>query len=146
MPDLVSDPTGYPAVQPLNDLECALLQAQARQLPIPELMTILLSSKVFVLIDKEIGPDGVWDKSIMPMVLETSDRMPVFVIFSAPERSAGWTERCSQFQFALLVDFKWLLMHAIAPGVGLIINPGLIMGLRMPPSGVDQLRVTVQAK
>jgi hypothetical protein len=108
-------------------------------------MQTLLASKVFVLIDKDIGPTGIWDNSATPMVLSNSKGSPVLAIFTAPERSGEWPKRQPRFGFGLLTDFAWLL-KGIETNVGIVINPGLMVGLEMQPSTVAQLREEVRAK
>jgi hypothetical protein len=125
--------------EPSNDLERALVAAQKGQLPVPAFMQTLLTSKVFVLVDKEIGAGGAWDNSASPMVLSDSKGAPFLAMFTAPERSGEWPKRQPRFGFGLLTDFSWLL-KGIAPNVGVVINPGLTVGLEMQPSTVAQLR------
>lgn len=127
------------AFEPANDLERALLQAQRGQLPVVSFMDKLLASQVFVLLDKEPGPSGKWDNSASPMVLTNQEGKPVMAMFTAPERSTEWPKREPRFTHGLLTDFAWLL-RGLAPGVGLVINPGLSAGLEMPASGVAQLK------
>ena len=125
--------------EPSNELERALVSAQQGELPLPTFMQMLLASKVFVLLDKEIGPSGAWDNSASPMVLSNAQGAAVLAMFTAPERSGEWPKRQSHFAFGLLTDFAWLL-KGIAPNVGVVINPGLSVGLEIQPSTVAQLR------
>lgn len=131
--------------EPSNALEQALFAAQRGELPVGAFMDTLLASKVFVLIDKDIGPSGTWDNSATPMVLSNQSGGPVLAIFTAPERSGDWSKRQPRFAFGLLTDFSWLL-RGIAPTVGIVINPGLTVGLEMPPSGVLELKKQAAAK
>jgi len=130
--------------EPSNDLEHALLQAQEGRLAVSALMKTLLASKVFVLIDKELGPSGVWDNSVSPMVLSNVAGGPVLAVFTAPERSAEWPKNYPQYKFGLLTDFRWLL-KGIATGVGVAINPGSPVSLEMPAAGVEQLKTEANA-
>ena len=102
-------------------------------------MQTLVASKVFVLLDKEIGPNGVWDNSASPMVLTNAQGAPVLAMFTAPERSSEWAKHQPRFAFGLLTDFAWLL-KGIAPNVGVVVNPGLSVGLEIQPSAVAGLR------
>lgn len=129
--------------EPSNDLERALVAAQLGKLSVPTFMQTLAASKVFVLIDKEIGPSGVWDNSASPMVLSNAQGAPVLAMFTAPERSGEWPKLQPHFAFGLLTDFSWLL-KGIAPNIGIVINPALSVGLEIQPSTVAQLRA--QAK
>jgi len=134
MPDLSS------TFEPMNELEQALAQAQAGRMEVTAFMHHLLASPVFVLIDKDLDAQGRWDDAATPLILGSSSGNSVLVIFTSPERSGGWPERHPQFRFGLFVDFRWLL-EGVADGVGIIINPGSAVGLEVPPSGVDQLKL-----
>ncbi|HQS57021.1 MAG TPA: SseB family protein [Gallionellaceae bacterium] len=125
--------------EPSNDLERALVAAKQGHLPVPAFMQALLSSKVFVLIDKDIGPNGIWDNSATPMVLLNSEGAPVLAMFTAPDRTGEWAKQQPRFSFGLLTDFAWLL-KGIGSNVGVVINPGLSVGLEMQPSAVAQLK------
>ena len=130
--------------EPSNELEHALLQAQEGRLAVSALMKTLLASKVFVLIDKDLGPGGVWDNSVSPMVLSNASGGPVLAVFTAPERSTEWPKNHPQHKFGLFTDFRWLL-KGIASGVGVVINPGSPVGLEMPAAGVQQLKTEANA-
>lgn len=115
------------------------MQAQEGRLAIPAFMQTLLAAKVFVLIDKDLGPSGVWDNSVSPMVLSNASGGPVLAVFTAPERSTEWPKKYLPYKFGLLIDFRWIL-KGTAPGVGVAINPGSSVGLVIPPDGVERLK------
>jgi|SRR5215831_19760122 len=125
--------------EPSNDLERALVAAQQGHLPVLSFLQILKVSKVFILIDKELGPSDVWDNSASPMVLSNPKGVPVLAMFTAPERSGDWPRRQPRFKYGLLADFAWVL-KGIAPHVGVVLNPGLAVGLEIEPSTVSELR------
>jgi hypothetical protein len=131
--------------EPANDLEHTLVNAQEGRLSIADFVNKLLVSQVFVLLDKEAGPDNTWDNSASPLVLNGSAGTPMLAIFTSPERSSTWPTRFPQFAFGLLADFKWLLKGVVS-GVGIVINPGLAVGLKMSPSGVLQLKSAENAQ
>lgn len=126
--------------QAANNLERALLEAQTGRLSVGEFLNTLLSSQVFVLLDKEVAPNG-WDNSASPMVLSNHSGIPVLATFTSPERSDGWPAQLPQFSFGLLTDFRWLL-RGVAPGVGVVVNPGLSVGLELAPERVAELRAS----
>jgi hypothetical protein len=76
--------------EPLNDLESALIQAQAGNLSAMDFLGKLSKSKVFVLLDKELPPSGLRDNSASLLVLSNIAGTPVLALFTAPERSEGW--------------------------------------------------------
>jgi hypothetical protein len=128
---------------PLNDLERALALTQSGQLPVPELMQTLLASQVFVLLDKDPGPGLAWDNTAVPLILRNAAGSPMLAIFTAPERSSTWPSQLPAFAYGLLVSFSWLL-KGIASGVGVVVNPGLSIGMEVPAFGVDALRAQSQ--
>ena len=128
-----------PPFDPANELERALADAQGGRLSVAHLMATLLLSQVFVLLDQDPGPSNAWNDSASPLVLTGSGGSPMLAIFTSPVRSSDWSMRFPQFAFGLRTDFKWLL-KGVAPGVGIVINPGSSIGMEMPPSGVSQLR------
>lgn len=130
--------------EPLNELESALVQAQAGSLSVPDFLGKLSTSQVFVLLDKDPGPSGLWDNSAAPMVLSNSAGAPVLALFTAPARSDGWPAQIPRFSFGLLTDFGWLL-RGIAKGVGIVVNPGHSVGLELSPERVAKLAIEVAA-
>ena len=127
------------AFSPLNPLEEALLQAQLGAAPAADFFSVLLDSQVFVLLDKDIGPDGQWDPSINLCLLTNAAGAPVLAAFSAPERSAPWYPHLPQFQFGLLVSFVWL-MQGLGPDAGVVLNPGHGVGVELAPEAIARLR------
>jgi hypothetical protein len=128
-----------PKFEAVNSLEAALLQAQAGALPTDDFLKVLAESQVFMLIDRDIGPTGIWDNSAEPMILSNAAGAPVLALFTAPERSTQWPSRLPKYQFGMLTDFHWLL-RGVAPNVGVVVNPGSTVGLEISPSRVAELR------
>jgi len=124
---------------PNNELERVLLAARQGGLPVQSLVDALLRSQVFILIDKEIGPEGTWDASTSPLVISSSKGQASLAMFTSPARSADLAKQCPQFGFGLLVDFRWIL-SMMGPQLGLTVNPGWAAMMEMPPEGVNQLK------
>ena len=127
---------------PANPLEHALLDAQRGNGSPAAFFDELLNSQVFVLLDKEIGPEGRWDPSINLCVLTNAAGGPVVAAFSAPERSAPWPERLPQFRYGLLVAFPWLL-QGLGSELGVVINPGGSVGVELAPEALVPLKQQV---
>ena len=124
---------------PQNELESVLLKAQQGSCPASDFLDKLLSSKVFVLLDKEIGPEGRWDPSINPCILNNAARAPVLAAFTTPELATPWHERLPQFGYGLLVNFAWVL-QGLRPQVGVVINPGHKVGVELTPEAIARLK------
>lgn len=129
--------------EPVNELELALTAAQQGQLAVPSFIQTLLVSKVFVLADKDMGPAGIWDNSAKVMLLTNSKGQSFLALFTAPERSAAWAKQQARFSFGLLTNFAGLIRH-VEVETGVVINPGLTVGLEMLPATIAKLKEGMQ--
>ncbi|WP_168798483.1 SseB family protein [Herbaspirillum sp. ST 5-3] len=125
--------------KPINELEDCLVQAQEGKVSPSVFMDKLWTSQVLTLIDKDIDPAGVWDNTASPLILANRNGDSVMALFTALERSVEWPKRFPQFCFALLTNFSWLI-KGVAPGVGIVVNPGSPAGLELSAERVQQMR------
>lgn len=123
---------------PRNELERALVQAQARTLSVDDFLTCLLASQVALLLDKEV-PESGWDNSISPLVLVSPRGGNVLAVFTGVDRATPMGQNSHSHQHALLVDFRWVL-KGMAPGVGIVVNPGWPAGVEIEPARVAELQ------
>jgi hypothetical protein len=135
--------TADPVFQPVNDLERVLLRAKGGWIPVPEFVDEMLRSKVVLLIDREVGPEG-WDNTANPLVLATHEGGPGVCIFTSMERPGVWLDRFPEFQYGLTVEFGWFV-RGVQPGTAVLVNPGWDEGLIIRPDTVQELRRAVQA-
>lgn len=133
-----------PRFDPLNDLEVALAAAKAGTGTIDALIDRLQDSQVFLLLDRDPGPEEARDESAVPLTLNNAQGQPLLALFSAPERSISMTLAYPGYAFGVWVEFRWLL-RLVRPGVGLVLNPGAIAGFEMPASAVAQLQAELLA-
>lgn len=133
-----------PRFDPLNALENALLDAQAGRLSTAGLIEQLLASQVFILLDRDPGPEDARDDEARPLLLSNAQGQPVLAMFSAPERAISMTVSFPQYGFGLQVEFRWLL-RLVRPGVGLVMNPGAVAGFELPADTVLALQAELQA-
>lgn len=125
--------------EPLNDLERALVAALQNQMPVAAFVQTLLGSRVCVLSDQDTQAGPIRDQGAKLMVLADAQKTPFLAVFTAPERSAAWTQRQNTYGFRQSMDFKNLLQD-MAPDQGLVINPGLPAGFELQPAKVAELR------
>lgn len=128
-----------PRFDPLNDLETALLSAQRGELTIDALMDLLLESEVFILLDRDPGPESARDEDAVPLLLNNPQGQPVLAMFTAPERSISMTLAYPQYGFGVWAEFPWLL-RLVRPGIGLVMNPGAVVGFEVPAESVLRLQ------
>lgn len=125
-----------------NDFEVCLLQVQDGMLIVVQFFDGLLILMVFVLLDKVIGEDGVWDESILLLVLISESGELMFVVFIVLECVGLWYEQLLQFVYVMLI-VVYVLLVGIGDGVGLVLNLGLDVGMEMIFDVVVQLKQCV---
>lgn len=128
-----------PVFAPLNDLEVALLAAKTGEGTIDALIDRLQQAPVFLLLDRDPGPEAARNEDARPLTLANAQGLPVLAMFSAPERSISMTLAWPGYAFGVWVEFRWLL-RLVSPGVGLVLNPGAVAGFEMPADAVTQLQ------
>src|SRR5262245_29449711 len=121
--------------RPGNELERALVQAQARKMSVDDFFARLLASQVVILLDREI-PESGWHKGISPLVL-VSPRAGdnVLAVYTSVERATPTSQKSDTHKYALLVDFRWVL-KGTTPGLGVVVNPGWPVGVEIEPTRV----------
>jgi len=122
---------------PENELERQLVRAQQGGISLPQLLESFVASQVVALFDQD--PATVAQPQPSPLVISNSTGVPSLAVFTSLDRATPWTKKQPEFQFALLVDFGWLL-KGIAPGVGLVVNPSWPVGFELSAAGVQQFR------
>lgn len=129
---------------PLNDLEQVFRSVRALEAPVTVFMDALQEAQVFVLLDQDPGPEGTWHETASTLVLNNHQGVPVLAIFTAPERAIAMTGQFPAFAYGLLIDFAWLLPR-INAGAGLVVNPGTLFGMEIPPLAVQRLQQDLRA-
>lgn len=128
-----------------NPLEEILLEAQEGRVPPAQLFEALFASQVIVLINQDPGPGGQWTDETSLMILNSASGIPVIAMFSSLGRSSMWPDQSGEFQYALEVDFGWLL-NGVMEGVGIVLNPGSTVGVEMAPELVVKLQESLAAR
>ena len=60
------------------------------------------------------------------------------MLFSSPERAKEFVKQFPGFGGGLLSEFKWII-EKIGGGVGIIVNPGMEVGLELEAEMLNQL-------
>lgn len=124
---------------PLNELENVLAAVRAGDAVVSSFMDTIVASDIFVLLDKDLGPEGKWDDSASPLVLKNHEGTPVIAMFTAPERAIAMASQFPAFGYGLIIRFAWVLAR-MSPGVGIVLNPGTLFGMEIPPAAVQGLQ------
>ncbi len=127
----------------MTALESRLQSAQQGRCSAPELFEELLASQIIVLLDKPIAEDGRWDATARPLTLKSPNGFAVMAVFTTHEKAAPWVQQSPAHVHALYVDFAWIV-RGLAPNVGLVINPGDVLGLELQPETAQKLAVAAR--
>lgn len=128
------------AFTPSNDLERALVEAQAGRIPPQAFIEILMGSEVFMPVHEkyQIGGFGA-SQHAQPLVLKDPDSgAEVLVLFTNPERAKAFVKDYPGYGGGLVTEFTWILEKA-GVGYGISLNPGLEVGLELEAEALSQL-------
>lgn len=126
-------------VEPSNDLEKHLLAVQQRKIKVASFLEELVNSEVVVLSKRDVL-DQRSPEDISALVLPARDDQPrMLAVFTSARLAARVAKTYPEYRFGINTEFVWLLAHT-SPGLGLAINPGWTMGMRIPSYGVLQMR------
>jgi hypothetical protein len=112
-------------MEPLNDLEVALQQAQAGQLDMPQLLGALLKAQVAVPSATEVMHDG---SGLVPLLFPRNGAQ-MLACFTDTGRIGIYSALAP---YCLVVKGHELL-RTLPPGCGLVLNPGVATGYDVPP-------------
>ncbi len=97
---------GIHATPPTADTFALVLAAYA--LVEFDFVAALVDSQVFILLNSEVSDSG--DKTdVQPLQLADQQGNNVLAVFTSPERSSPMAARFPNFNYGLLVAFRWLL-------------------------------------
>jgi hypothetical protein len=127
------------AFTPANPLEEALLGAQQDEASQKAFIALLMDSEVGVMLDKPLLADGAWDPGAAPMVLDRPGGFPAIAVFTAPARAIAAGIHSNTYQYGKALPFRQLL-RSVQPALGLVLNPGSLVGFDMKPEDVAELK------
>jgi hypothetical protein len=129
--------------EPRNELERALVAAQEDRMSDQELMSLLMTSQLFMPVRDRLGIGGFQSSSrATPLSVKAEDGTDVLVVFTSPDRAKGFLADFPQYQGGLLTDLKWIL-EKMGTGFGITINPGWPVGLELEPQALVQIARSV---
>lgn len=124
---------------PANPLEEALLGSQQDEASEKAFITLLMESEVGVLLDKPLLADGAWDPEAAPLVLDRPGGFPALAVFTSPGRAVVAGVHSNTYQNGKALPFRALL-RGTQPALGLVVNPGSLVGFDMKPEQVAELK------
>ena len=128
-----------PVNEPTNTLERRLLEVQRGEREIASFVEYLIDSEVVVLSKRDVLAQRT-PEDISALVLPGGDdNNRALALFTSPERAQRVAESYPEYRYGMTTEFLWVLAHT-SPGLGLAINPGWTLGLRIPSFGVLQMR------
>ncbi len=120
-----------------NELEALIIRATSEPALRPELITMLLRSRVAVSLNKGLE-NGVLPADFKPMTLNGPQGFPVLAVFTSPDKAAPWLKEQPAFQHALVTEFSWAL-KITRPPFGIAVNPGYKHSVVLSPAEVQGL-------
>lgn len=120
-----------------NELEALIIRATAEPALRPELITMLLRSRVAVPLNRGLE-NGVLPADFKPMTLNGPQGFPVLAVFTSPDKAAPWIKEQPEFQHSLVTEFSWAL-KITRPPFGIAVNPGYKHSVVLSPAEVEGL-------
>jgi hypothetical protein len=124
---------------PENELEISLLKAQNGEISGEQFLKDMLDMELFMPVYEkhEIAGFQATDKA-KPLTIEDEDGQNVIVLFTSPDRAKEFVKQFPGYGGGLLAEFKWII-EKIGGGVGVILNPGMDVGLELEAEMLNQL-------
>ncbi len=124
---------------PENKLERSLLEAQKGEISGEFFLKELLDMELFMpVLEKHQIAGFQQSQKAIPLTIEDEDGQQLVVLFSSPERAKEFVKQYHGYEGGLLAEFKWII-EKIGAGMGVIVNPGLDVGLELEAQMLDQL-------
>lgn len=124
-----------------NVLEDLIIRASSEPALRSELITMLLSSRVAVPLNKGLE-NGVLPADFKPMTLNGPEGFPVLAVFTRPDKATPWLKQQPGFQHSLVTEFTWALKITRAP-FGIAVNPGYKHSVVLSPAEVEGLAASL---
>lgn len=122
---------------PETELEQVLADAKQRKVSVEDAMNFLFRSEASVL-DTDFDRDHP-NKLHNPLRQFGPNDEPLIALFSSPKRAEPLRQRRPEFRYLKTVEVASLI-RALAPGIGLVLNPGWKVGVQLPPQEIDRIK------
>ena len=124
---------------PENDLEKRLIQAQAGEISGELFLKEMMGMELFMPVLEKNDIAGFQDsEKAKPLTLEDDDGQKLVVLFTSPERAKKFVTDFPGYGGGLLAEFSWII-EKLGAGVGVIVNPGMEVGLELEAEMLEQL-------
>jgi len=123
---------------PENELESTLLQVVEGKAELNGFLEQLLRSKIFMLFNGNLA-EAKDASAIRPLAMTNASGAREVAIFTSPTRATPLTRQAPEYEYGMLVETGWAL-KGVAPGIGVVINPGWRAGLEMPAEGLARFK------
>ena len=134
------DPT---SPEPQDEFERALVETREGRAPVHELIGRLLSTRVCVLLNKEIPESGVWPPGTSPLLVGREGGAEYVAVFSNLARAGHVATQVPSHSYCLVVSASWLVA-SMSPELGLALNPGFPVAFEMPPDLLEGVRREIE--
>ncbi|MDH5763133.1 MAG: SseB family protein [Nitrospinota bacterium] len=124
------------AFAPKNDLESVLLKAQIENTPLTSILPAIINSDLVVLAKGSNLED--------PLFVSRSDGVNLLAAFSTLPRSQERQKENPDYKFAVPVTCGHLLL-GLPEGTGMVINPGIRVGLVLTPEIARQIKNQIKS-
>jgi hypothetical protein len=117
---------------PENSLEQSLVNAQESLIPLNQFLHELIQEKMFILSASPVETDG---SGINPLTFDR-EKVTMIAAFTSLSRAKIFAKPdvfCLEIQGGNFLE-------RIPKGCGLVLNPGLNVGLEIPPLGVENIQ------
>lgn len=129
--------------EPTNALERRLLAAQKGEAPIGDFLERLVDAEVVLLSKRDVVETR--DPGDIPALVIPGgeDGGEMLAVFTSPQLAYRVAETYPEYRYGVRTEFLWVLAHT-APGLGVAINPGWTLGMKIPSYGLLRLRERYQ--
>lgn len=134
---------GDDRVEPGNALERQLLAVQQGEVDAGEFLEQLVDAEVILLSKREVVETKRPDDIPALVVPAGEDGADMLAVFTSPRLAHRVAQTYPEYRYGVRTDFIWVLAHT-APGLGVAVNPGWTLGMKIPSYGLLRLRERYQ--